>query len=171
MAITPNFTASVNFSSPRILSLTDTSTGTDGTLTTRRVYLQKADGTYLVPTGTTTNYIVWNYAVSFIDIDVLDIDYALSIEIRWMAGSTEQYTDSKLFDFTTYSENFYYQLTQYQSSIPKLVDDSGYYLNKLKLRVCIDEANQAISLGGDVKSSQAALDRAKYLIDNQTTFF
>lgn len=171
MALTVSFTASVNYSSPSVLTLTDTSTGTDNTITTRRVYLQKADGTYLVPTGTTTNYIVWDYSVSFIDIDVLDVDYALSIVIDWLAGTTIEYTDNKLFAFTTYSEQFYYYLTQTQSSLPKIIDDSPYYSNKLKLRVNIDEAVQAIALGSDIQSSQAALDRAKYLIDNQTTFF
>ena len=60
MPISPNFTATQSYNTPSIFTLTDTSTGTDATITQRRVYLLKANGTYLVPAGTLTNYIQWS---------------------------------------------------------------------------------------------------------------
>jgi len=172
MPITPNFTASVNYSTNNILHLEDTSTGSDVAINKRRVTLQKADGTNLVTSGTTTTYMNWSLAFSFIDLNVLDRDYALNIVVEWLnVSNVVLYTKSLEFNFTTYSELFYYNLTQYQTSNPTVVNDSKFYTNKLKLRTCIDEANQAITVGSDIQSSQAALNRAKYFLDNPTIFY
>lgn len=172
MPIIPNFTASVNYSTNNILHLEDTSTGTDVAIAKRRVTLQKSDGTYLVTSGTTTTYMDWSLSFNFIDLNVLDRDYALNITVQWLNSSnTVLYTKTLLFDFTTYSELFYYSLTQYQTANPNIINDTKFYTNKLKLRTCIDEANQAISVGSDIQSSQAALNRAKFFIDNPTIFF
>ena len=82
--LTPNFTASQSSGLPSNILLTDTSTGSDSSIVARRVYLLQADGTYLVPTGTTTQYILWAYADSTISIDVLSQDTALSITVNWV---------------------------------------------------------------------------------------
>jgi hypothetical protein len=172
MALTVSFTVSQSTALPSTISLTDTSTGSDGTITQRRVLLRKADGTYLVPEGTTTDYIEWDWAEPSIAIDVMDRDYALDIIVQWLNVSNQVvYTDTELCVFTLYAEQFYYQLTQYQTSNPQIIDDQTYYGNKIKLRVSIDEATNAVTIGADITSSQSALDRAAYLIDNQSLFF
>ena len=81
MALTPLFTSSQTVGLPNIITITDTSTGSDVLVTQRRVYLIKQDGTYLVPVGTTTDYIVWDYADVSIDIDALDKDYCLNVKV------------------------------------------------------------------------------------------
>ncbi len=58
MPITPNFSASQNAGDITVAIFEDTSTGTDGTLTARLIYLRKYDGTYLVPDGVTTGGMV-----------------------------------------------------------------------------------------------------------------
>ena len=55
MPLVPNFTASQFSGTPSIITLTDTSTGSDVTIAKRRVYLLQSNGTFLVPTGTTTD--------------------------------------------------------------------------------------------------------------------
>ncbi len=62
MPLIENFTATQYVATPNLLVLDDTSTGSDGAVTVRYVYLQKADGSYLVEEGTTTNYEVWTLA-------------------------------------------------------------------------------------------------------------
>ena len=62
MPLIENFTATQYVATPNLLVLDDTSTGSDGAITVRYVYLQKADGSYLVEEGTTTNYEVWTLA-------------------------------------------------------------------------------------------------------------
>jgi hypothetical protein len=82
MAISPNFTASQNSGTPNIITLTDTSTGSDGTIAKRRVYLLQSDGTYLVPAGTTTDYIDWIIIDSNISLNDLTQATALSITVQ-----------------------------------------------------------------------------------------
>ena len=131
----------------------------------------KSDGTFLVPTGTTTNYITWSYSFLFKDIDVLDRDYAVDIVVEWLAGTTVIYTVSTLYAFTLNSELFYYNLTQYIASNQIQIRNTPYYDNKMLYRVCIDEANNAVDFGADISSAQNALDRAYFLEQNQNIFF
>ena len=171
MALTPSFSVTQTFASPSVITLTDTSTGTDLTITSRRVRLVKSDGTYLVPTGTTTNYITWSYSFLFKDIDVLDRDYALDIVVEWLAGTTVVYTVSTLYAFTLNSELFYYNLTQYIASNQIQIRNTNYYNYKMIYRVCIDETNNAVDFGADINSAQNALNRAYFLEQNQNIFF
>lgn len=172
MSLNPSFTTEQNLGASSILILTDTSTGSDGAITERRVYLRKSDGTYLVPSGTSTNYIVWDYADDTISLDVLDKDYALEITVLWVnSGGTTLYSDDNTFVFTLYAEEFYYGLTQELAGNYPIIADDNYYSNKFRLRTEIDSANNAISIGGDIAASQACLDRAKQLIDNQSLYF
>lgn len=169
MALTPNFTSSQNSGNPLLLTLQDTSTGSDVLITSRRVYLLKSDGTYLVPTGTTTNYIVWAYNLPSIDISVLTQDYALSIQVDWInVSGTVLYTKTVASGFTAYSETFYYNLTQGQVTIqsPNIALSTNYYQNKMLLRVLIDSGNQAISFASDIYSASICYDSASYLIAN-----
>ena len=128
MAVTGNFSSSQNYGDITIATLTDTSTGSGTSITGRLVYVQKADGTYLVPTGTTTSYIYWPYvlgATDTIDIDILDKDYALSISVVFYTGSTVYQTKTILCLFTAYSELFLRQLTQAQQANNKLLSSSN----------------------------------------------
>lgn len=171
MPLTPNFTAVQTITDPTILTLTDTSTGSDGGLTSRRIYLQKAGGSYLVETGTTTDYEVWAIGDSSIELDLLDRDYALNITVQWLTGSTVTYTKTILNGYKAYSEQFAYDLTTYQQSNPKLISNKNFYYSKIQLRCDIDDAVNAIELGNDITNAQAAFNRAKYLIDNPKLFF
>ena len=172
MAFTPSFTASQTIGNPSIIILTDTSTGSDAAITQRRVYLQKDDGTYLVPVGVTDNFIVWPYADSTISLNVLSVDMALNIKVEWndeFGDVINQTTNLEL--FTLYSEQFLYNLTQSQSSQPNVTADSDYYANKMALRVEIDSATNAIVYGSDIQNAQSCLNRAAYLIANSNLFF
>ncbi len=177
MAITPNFTASVTFASPSILSLTDSSTGSDNAISQRRVFLQQFDGSYLLLSGvSTTNpitgYFPWDYSVSFIDLDVLNRDYALNIIVQWLNSSNVVlYTKALVFDFTTYSQFGNLKYIKALASNPSLIDNPNFFNSKIQLTVAIDDADNAISLGSDIASSQAALDRAYKLIHNHKLFF
>lgn len=172
MSLNPSFSVAQNLGAPSILVLTDTSTGSDASVFERRVYLRKSDGTYLVPSGTTTSYIVWDYADDTISLDILNKDYALEITVAWVnSGGTALYTEADTYVFTLYSEEFYYGLTQQLAGNYPIIQDDNYYSNKFRLRTEIDSANNAISIGGDIAASQACLDRAKQLVDNQSLYF
>lgn len=174
MPLVPNFTASQTIGLPSIISLVDTSTGSDVLITSRRVALIDSQGNYITAAGTftTPTYTTWAYASSSTSIDCLTTDMALLITVDWLnVGGSVLYTKTTLYDFTMYSETFYYGLTQNQTSSPNIVNDTNYYNNKMILRCNIDEANNAVTYGSDIVSSQAALDRAAYLIANENDYF
>lgn len=84
MSFLPSFTVSQPIGENNIVTVTDTSTGTNSAINARRVYLRKSDGTFLVPEGTATDYVDWAWVDTSIDIDVLDKDYALEITVEWL---------------------------------------------------------------------------------------
>ena len=172
MPLVPNFTASQYSGTPSVITLTDTSTGSDVTIASRRVYLLQANGTFLVPAGNTTDYILWDLVDTSISIDVLSQDTALSITVQWMSGIDTVVTSKTIsFAFTAYNETFYYGLTESQVANSNLSASTNWYQSKLVLRVEIDSADQAITFASDIYSAQAALNRATYISTNQAYFF
>ena len=172
MPLSPNFTASQNSGTPNLIFLTDTSTGSDGTITKRRIYLLQSDGTYLVPAGTTTNYIEWALVDVTTSLNVLIQDTALSITVQWLTASNVVVANKTTsFAFTAYNETFYYGLTESQVANANLTASTNWYQTKMILRVELDSAYQAISFASDIFSAQAALNRATFISTNQSYFF
>jgi hypothetical protein len=164
MSLTADFTTSQTYGVPNSINFVDTSTGTDDTITSRRIYLKTAANTYLVQKGTTTNYEVWDYADFNITLDVLEKDYALQVTVEWLAGESVIYT--KTYDaigFTLYNETFDYQLTQVLSGNPLIINDNNFFPNKSDLRTSIDGGNQAVFFAKDLFSAQQCYDRATSL--------
>jgi hypothetical protein len=172
MPISPSFTASQNSGTPNLIFLTDTSTGSDVTITKRRIYLLQSNGTYLVPAGTNTDYIEWALVDVTTSLNVLIQDTALSITVQWLtAGNVEVASVTTSFAFTAYNETFYYGLTESQVANANLTASTNWYQTKMILRVELDSAYQAISFASDIFSAQAALNRATFISTNQSYFF
>jgi len=172
MPLTPSFSVANNSGTPNIITLADTSSGSDILVTKRRIYLLQADGTYLVPTGTTTDYIEWALASTSINLDVLSQNTALQITVQWLSVSnTVLYTVTTAFGFPAYGETFYYGLTQQQSADPNIIAAQGFYEAKLMVRVELDSAAQAISFASDIQGAQQCFDRLQVIMNNQNLFF
>lgn len=156
-------------------TLTDTSTGSDGGLTDRKVYLYKADGTTLVAQGATNPWIDWPIANNTITISLLDRDYCLNIEVDWISsaplGPPSTYTLTILKNFTSNSESFYSGKIQEQASNPLLVDDNRWFENMSRLRLFIDNSNQAATIMNDIFLAQQNLNQAYNLIQNENIYF
>ena len=172
MPLSPNFTASQNSGTPNLIFLTDTSTGSDGTITKRRIYLLQSNGTYLVPAGTVTDYIEWALVDTTTSLNVLIQDTALSITVQWLTSvNVVVATKTTSFAFTAYNETFYYGLTESQVANANLTASTNWYQTKMILRVELDSAYQAITFASDIFSAQAALNRATFISTNQSFFF
>jgi hypothetical protein len=165
-----SFSASQDVGNISAATFTDTSTGLVG-VTGRLIYLRKYDGTYLVPTGTTTDYVFWPIGNATIDIEVLDKDYCLDVTVAMYSGSTIAYTLTQLVLFTGYSELFLRQLTQAVAANRTLITRQNYWENKIKLRTLVDDAEQAVALINDQTIATFCLDEAKKLTDNIEVFF
>ena len=172
MSFIPNFSISQNVGLPNAIMVTDTSLGVDVDIVGRRVYMTKADGTFLVPQGVSTDYVVWDLSSPTIVIDALNKDYALRILVSWVSDiGIPLYSKQGLYQFPLYGKNFIYTLTQDEISKPRVVSDSLYYKSKQKLFLETDNAQQAIDLANNQYSAQAALDRENYLRLNESKFF
>ena len=175
MPLVPNFTTSQTAGSPSVINIQDTSTGSDVAVTQRRVYLQDWQGNYVVPSGTTTNYIQWDIAQSTIAIDCLAQDMALEVTVEWLDVTDEAlYDKTELVGFTLYNETFFYSLTQAQaaaSTPTTILQDTTFLKNKSNLRLFIDSGDQAVVLGYDIVSAQQCYNLASNLVTNQDFFF
>jgi hypothetical protein len=155
-----NFETSQTLGNNSVINIEDTSTNSDPSLTSRRVYLVQANGEYLVPEGTATDYIEWDIDEDTLEIDVLDKDYALNVLVHWLDGTTVLYSKAILTLYEQYNKEFLYQLTQKQTSNPVLVNDDSYYERKGQLITELDSAENAVELAADQYAAQACLDRA-----------
>lgn len=172
MAFAEDFTATQTLGLPSKILFTDTSTGSDGSIASRAIYLQKADGTFLVPAGTSTDYIVWAYADSTITVDVLDKDYALNITVEWRDSSgTVLYSKNLLQGETLYNETFDYSLSQLMVANPYLINDNNFFQNKSDLRTYIDGGNNAILYASDQETAQRCYDEATDLRTGSQYYF
>ena len=171
MPLTQNFTAANSIQSPSIITLTDTSTGSDVDVVSRRVYISKPFGGYLVPNGTLTNYIVWSYANSSINIDAMKRDYSINILVEWLdVGNTVLYSKDYDFNIIPLGELFNYKLIQSQVGQPNIIGDVAFYKNKSLLELELDSSQQAIIMGGDIKAGQQCIERALNLETNYNNY-
>lgn len=175
MALTVNFSTSQTPGSPGDIIFTDTSTGTDGSVTQRRIYIQAADGEYLVETGTSTQYEVWSGFPGTTTItlsDILEQDAAARVVVQWLDVSNNiLYDKTQYIGFTAYNEDFDYELTQNVAANPLLIDDNNFWYNKLKLRTDIESGNNAIERASDIAAAQQCYDRATSLRVNSQYLF
>jgi len=159
-------------------SLTDTSIGADANLTGRKIYLYLSDGTTLVPAGSSTPYINWPLVAGIGDVinltGILKKDYAINATIVWASSSPlappSVYTYALLKTFTGNIQLFAYGLTQLQAGNPLLVNDNGYFPNKSKLRVLIEDAIDCETFN-DQYNSQLSLNAAYALQVNAKSYF
>jgi len=176
MPLTPNFSTSQPPGQPSVITVTDSSTGSDGAIASRRVYLVDYEGNYIVEsTNTTTTYTPWPLVDTSIDIDCLTEDMALSVVVTWNdVNGVQLYTDTQLTGFTSFNEEFNYSLIQGLAAVGNpsyILQDNQFFQNMMKLRVFIDGGNQAVSLGGDITSAQNCYNLATVMTDAQNYYF
>lgn len=175
MSFTPSFTSSQAAGSLTSATFTDASSGSYSGITDRLIYMQKYNGSYLVPTGTLVTYVDWPVVSGIGDTitipNLLDQDYCLDVTVIYFSGSTQNTSKTILMPFTGYSDSFLRQLTQALSARKIQIDAPNFWVNKNKLRVLLDDVDQAVSLLNDQTIAQFCLDDAMDLVNNISTFF
>ena len=172
MPISPNFSAAQDVLYPNVVILVDTSTGSDSSITSRRVYCRNSNGTYLVPAGTTTDYTVWAYSASTISLDILVVDTALSIRVDWVddAGETVE-SLTQQFCFSLFNKQFLYSLVESQGLTPNIVQDTTYFSNLANMWSLTWGAINSVEINDDIAASQNCLNQATYMRQNESLFF
>lgn len=173
MPLTAAFTATQSLADNNKITFTDTSTGSDGTITARRIYVELANGNWLTEAGesTTVAYTTWDYADSSKVLDILTGSTACKVTVEWYAGATLIYTIIDEYCFNLYDYLAALQILQGNTSSPEQVVDTQYYNNLIQFVVNLFNEENAITYGGDIYSSQGAMNRNKLFIDNQAYYF
>lgn len=171
MPIVPAISVTQNTGTANQFTVTDISTGSDAGLTSRRLYLYKADNNTLVPSGVSTPYNEWAIAQPSLTLGVLDKDYALMFVTQWLTGAVITYSLTSYFVFTANTEVFLYNLGVTQISNPYIIQDTNYFSSKSQMWEWIDDADNAIAIGTDTKKAQLALDLARNYIINENIYF
>lgn len=172
MPFNPSFSLSQTLGSESEVVATDTSTGSDGAITGKRLYLQIANGTFLVESGVSTDYNVWTLANTSQTFDLLPKDVGVLATTEWIdTNGIVLYSSQQYKGFTLYNETFADQLVETLSGNPLLINDNNFWINFSKLRDCIDSGNQAIERFSDLYAVQQCYDRGTALRLSSQYFF
>lgn len=167
MALVPSFTVGIT-SDPSQVVIADTSTGSDGAITTRKIIFTQADGNSLA----SSPYDFPLSAGSSITVNPLGKDYGLTITLNWVnAGGTVLYTANQIFVFTQYAKLFLESLTQQQIANPEIVNDQNFIQNKFNLFQGVKSAENALAYGQSVSAAQFCVTQYQELITSNQFFF
>jgi len=174
MPLTPNFSTSESLSSNNLITFVDSSTGSDISLTNRRIAILLANGNWLDTGGsesTTIVYHTWAIGDTSIELNLLTKSTVGDVTVDWLTGSTVTYTKTILCEWNLYDYTFLFGLLSAQTSYPARTDNQGYWQNSFKMITNLFQSEQAVELMDDLYSSQASLDRNFYMISKQSNFF
>lgn len=176
MPFSQNFTVAQTSANPAFIILTDTSTPPNDYATynidIRRITVTDYLGNFIVPAGTTTNYIEWPLLDNPISLDLLTQDMAVNIKVQWLDSfDVELYELNNNYCFTEFNKQFLYYLIQLQSMTYSIIQDNNYWGNVGILWTNIIGAINSVEIGNDIFASQACLNRATFMAQNQANFF
>ena len=174
MALTPNFSASQTIGLPGVINLLDTSTGSDGAISSRKVAIVNSANQYITASGVTSAaaYTTWDYSDTTISIDCLTQDTAPVITVYWLdAGGATLYSKVIKYDFTLNAEQFLFTLAANESQELSLLQDTNYLMNTFRLRIYTDNADNAIIIGGNIFVSQTNLNKGTAMMNQASNLF
>jgi hypothetical protein len=174
MAFSPSFQSSQQIGLPSTITLTDNSTGSDGAIASRVVFITDVANNYYTASGvfTTPTSTAWVLSNSSISINFLTQDMALQVLVQWLdGGGNVLYSSTNLFSFSMYGIMGSYSLTLDMVAQGNVTNDANYWNNRLKLRMNIDDANNAVTYGANQLVSQSNLNSETYLLANKNLFF
>ena len=172
MPLTPNFGTSQTIGLANVIDLEDLSTGSDIAVTQRRVYFSRYNAAYLVPSGTTTDYVEWAYASPTKSVDILLYDQSLSITTQWLdVSDTVLYTKTILFNYAMYNNDFNYSLVYDEATGLASLNSTNWLMGRMKLYVALNDATTSVEAMSNITNAQEADDRGTYLRENKNLFY
>ncbi len=169
-----SFSATQSLADNSLITFTDDSSGSDVTLTVRTIEIQLANGNWVDSDGNeseTQVFITWPYSDTSITLSLFPNSTAPSITVRWYAGSVLTYIDDDDFCFNLQDYLFGLQVLQGNTSAPDQVQDTPFYSSMMQYIVNLFNEESAINPGVDIFSSQGAMSRNLWFIQNENMFF
>lgn len=172
MPLSPSIAVSQSALTPSNITIVDDSSGSDGAIASRRVYIQTATGTYLIESGTTTDYEVWAYADASITLDVLTQDECVNILVQWLnSGGSVLYSYENQYALAEYNKQFLATLVAAQGLTPGIVQDTNYSGNIAIFWTNIIAGINQVEFAGDIAGGQDCFNRATFMRLNQSMYF
>jgi len=171
MAIAPSFSVSQSAITPASVTVTDTSTGTYGTITKRRIYVSDANGDYLTGDGT-VDYNEWALADLSITLSILSQDTAANIRVDWLTSlNVVVDTLNANYPLSQFGKQFFFQLVSAQGLTPGIYQDSNYSGNLAVFWSNIVAGDNAVTYGNSISAAQNCYNRETYMQAKQSDFF
>jgi hypothetical protein len=172
MSFTPSIAVAQSALTPNEITITDDSSGSDILIVSRRVYVQNSQGTYLVESGTTTDYTAWALVDTSITLDILTQDECVNILVQWLsAANAVLYTFEDQYALAEYNKQFLVYLVSAQGLTPGIVQDSNYSGSVGTFWTNIIAGINQVVFGADIAGGQNCFSRATYMRLNQADFF
>ena len=166
MALSPAYSISNNDSVTSEFVLTDLSTGSDSSISTRQLLLYDVSNTLVATVPFPLS------AGNSITPSILTEDYAYNSVMQWLdSGGNVLYTLSQIGCFTGFLEWFFYSLIQYLSAQPNVINDTEYLQQMSNLELFINSANKAITTGQSIFNSQQMILLGQDIQANQQLIF
>lgn len=162
MSLNPDFSATQTPGLPEEITFTDESTGSDGSISSRRIYIQQNDGEFLVEEGNSEIYSLWPLPLGTpITLSLLTIDIGARVVVEYInSGGGVLYDKTKYYGFNCFNEDEDYRLTQNVASNQLLMNDNNFWVNKNLLQTLIDSGDNAIARASDINACQQCYDMA-----------
>jgi len=171
LAITPSISVSQSAITPANVTVTDTSSGSYGTITQRRIYVSDANGSFLTGDGTVT-YTEWPLANISITLSILTQSTAANIRVVWLDVSDVIINDINAnYPLSEFSKQFFFYLVQLQGLTPGIIQDANYSGNLAILWGNIVGGDNAVTYGNDIAGAQNCYNRATYMQTHQNDYF
>jgi len=172
MAFVPSISVSQLAATPNIVSVTDDSTGSDIAIVSRVIYVQTASGSYLVPSGTTTDFTAWALVLTTIPLDILTQDECVNIITNWLdINGATLYTYENQYPLAEYNKQFLVGLVSAQGLTPGIVQDANYSGNMATFWVNITAGINQVNFAADIAGGQNLFNQATYMRQNANLFF
>lgn len=173
MALSPNFSSSESLSVLPNVTFLDTSTGSDGGLTSREIFIRLANGNWLTTAGESTTEVseTWAIGDTSITLALLSQSTVANVTVNWYTGAVITYTKTILTIWDLYDYVFAFGLIQSQTATPTIISDTSYYSKFFEFITNLWCAEAAVLYGDDLYSSQACLNKNQLLITNANDYF
>lgn len=171
MAISPSISVQQSAITPASVTVTDTSTGTYGTITKRRIYVSDANGEYLTGDGT-VDYDDWALADLSITLTILEEDTAANIRVDWLTVTNVVVdTLNANYPLSQFGKQFFFQLVSAQGLTPGIYQDANYSGNVAIFWANIVAGDNAVTYGNSISAGQNCYNREIEMMNNQSFYF
>lgn len=139
------------------------------TFSSRKLTIQKADGTFLTTGGVTYNQYVWPFAAGN-SIVLIDIPYDMAFRITLKLTSNNAqvgsiYEREELISLTCFAMSSFYANSHKMAVSQTLEKDYRFVKDLMRLLIECESSKKA-AIDDDLGAAQSCLDRAKTISDS-----